>query len=241
MEVIYDINAYESNQIIIYAVQGESNSRTVTFNIIEKSGIISATSNAKVINKMLDLTDYTAQLFVTRSDDSVVSCEGEIISAENGMVKFVLTADITAIKGTGSGVIVLSNDSSNLRIVGITISVQQSSTENTVISVARGSSYSFSICIVDNDSYYKLITNDILRFGVKKRDDDTEYLISKTATSADSDGDNGYIFNLECDDTVNLTTGNYVYDVGLQFANGDFKQIIPTSLFKIKSAITAKE
>lgn len=241
METEFDINAYEQNQVLIYAVQGENESRTIKFNIIEQSGVIIPTSNAAVTNKMLDLTGYTVKLYVTRSDDVIVSCDGTVTDAQGGKVQFVLNSDMTAVKGTGSCVVVLTKDSENLRIVGITINVQASSTENTIIAIPRGSSYSFAVVIRKGNDFYELQSGDKLKFGVKKRDNDENYLITKTATAANGNKTDGYTFTLDTCDTSNLPTNTYYYDVGLQTENGKFYQVIPTSPFKVKSAITEKE
>ena len=198
------------------------------------------TSNAEVTNKMLDLTGYTAKLYVTRSDDVIVSCDGTITNAQSGQVQFLFNCDITAAKGSGNGVIVLTKDTENLRIVGITINVQASSTENTIISVPRGSSYSFNVVIRNGNDFYELQSGDVLKFGVKKRDSDENYLISKTATNENGNKTDGYSFTLDTSDTSSLSTGTYYYDIGLQTNSGKFQQVIPTSPFNVKSAITAK-
>ena len=119
----YEVNAYETNQVSLYAVQGEKDSRTITFSIIEESGIQIPTSNAVVINKMLDLTDYTPTLYVIRPDDLIVSCEGTITDAENGIVTFVLSEECTELSGTAECAIVLTKDNTNLRVVGISLKI----------------------------------------------------------------------------------------------------------------------
>lgn len=85
MEYEVNLNAYEMNQVNLYAVQGEADSRKIICHIIEKSGVVIPTSNATVVNKMLDLTGFTIKLYEIRSDGAV-SVEGMIEDAENGVV-----------------------------------------------------------------------------------------------------------------------------------------------------------
>ena len=123
MTVEYDINAYEMNQVTLYSVQGEAESRTVIFNIIEKSGIQIPTSNATVINKMLDLSDYTAKLYIIRPDNSIVSCDGTIANATNGTVSFILSEDCMKFSGIAECAIVFTKENTNLRVVGISLQI----------------------------------------------------------------------------------------------------------------------
>lgn len=123
MEIEYDIKVYEDNQVELYAVQGEKNSRTVIFNIIEKSGLTVPTSNAVVIDKKLDLTDCTVKMYVKNSKITV--CDGTIIEpAENGQVKFILNEAASKESGKFECIISIINEKSEeLRIVGIKLNV----------------------------------------------------------------------------------------------------------------------
>ena len=123
MESEYDIKAYEDNQINLYAVQGEKDSRTVIFSIIEKSGQTVPTSNAVVIDKKLDLTDCTVKMYVKNSKIAV--CDGTIIEpAENGKVKFILNEASSKESGNFNCIIsVINRNSEELRVVGINLKV----------------------------------------------------------------------------------------------------------------------
>lgn len=118
----YTVNAYEKNQIKLYAVQGESDSRTIILNIIEKSGTIMPTSNAVPVNKMLNLTDYDIKLYVINSE--VVSVDGEIISAADGEVQFILSSDCTFESGDFECAVILTKEDEDLRIVGLNLRVE---------------------------------------------------------------------------------------------------------------------
>ena len=123
MESEYDIKAYEDNQVNLYAVQGEKDSRTVIFNMIEKSGLTVPTSNAVVIDKKLDLTNCTVKMYVKNSKIAV--CDGTISEpAENGQVKFILNESISKESGNFDCIIsVINRNSEELRVVGINLKV----------------------------------------------------------------------------------------------------------------------
>lgn len=116
MEYEVNLNAYEMNQVNLYAVQGEADSRKIICHIIEKSGVVIPTSNATVVNKMLNLTDFTIKLYEIRSDGAV-SVEGTIEDAENGVVSFELSDDFTEQSGIFDCAVVLTKAIEDLRIV----------------------------------------------------------------------------------------------------------------------------
>lgn len=233
----YSVNAYENNQVNLYAVQGESDSRTIIFNIIEKSGIVAATSNATPINKMLDLTGYDVTLTVLNSEESVVS--GEILDAENGKVQFTLSKACSAEQGNFKCVIILTKNSEDLRIVGITLAVAGLAAESYEITIMAGESDGINITVIDDSqNVYVLKSSDKLILGVKRSLSDNDYALKVTATSADKRGD-GYDLIFTSKATADLD-GNYLYDIALQTAEG-FRHIIPTSTFKVNRCVVGKE
>lgn len=241
MEYEVNLNAYEMNQINLYAVQGEADSRKIICHIIEKSGVVIPTSNATVVNKMLDLTGFTIKLYEIRSDGVVPSVEGTVTDAENGVVTFELSNDFTELSGIFDCAIVLTKDNEDLRIVGISLQVAELNIESTVnLAVQRGTSKSLCISVYNDDgTIYSLANGDKIIFGVKKLLSDTDYLIEKIATSENKDGD-GYLISLEPADTQGLL-GTYLYEVGLQTASGEYYIIIDCSNFTVKNTLTKKE
>lgn len=240
MEYEVNLNTYEMNQVNLYAVQGEADSRKIICNIVEKSGVVIPTSNATVVNKMLDLTGFAIKLYEIRSD-SAVSVEGTIEDAENGTVSFELSNDFTEQSGIFECAIVLTKNNEDLRIVGISLQVAELNIEsNTNLTIQRGTTKVINVVIYNNDnSIYTLESGDKLIFGVKKSISDTGYVIKKISTSDNKDGD-GYNITLEPDDTQNLL-GNYLYELALQTANGEYYIIIDCSEFVVTNTLTQKE
>ena len=233
MESEYKINAYEKNQITLYAVQGECESRTVIFNIIEKSGIVISTSNANVNDKMLDLTGYTADLFAIYNQEMIASCQGDITNATKGQVKFTLTADFMSMSGKLTCVIMLKKGSTNLRIVGITLDVQPvmiDPTKENTIKIYKNTAYSTGVQIYDNGEIYILGNTESLIFTLKNGDTN---ILQKTLTSSDHDENtNAYILSLTSSET-NISVGTYYYNIKLQRADSELEPVIPKSEFII--------
>lgn len=233
MESRYKINAYEKNQATLYAVQGESESRKIIFDIVEKSGIVISTSNADVTDKMLDLTGYTAELYSIYNNQITASCRGTIQNEENGTVAFTLTADFMNITGRLNCVIVLTKGISNLRIVGITLDVQPVNAELAQINrvqIYKNTAWSTAVQIENDEDFYILGNTESIIFTLK--DGDAE-LIQKTLTSSDYDEDvNGYVLSLTSAET-NIPAGTYYYNIVLHRADNENEPVIPLNEFII--------
>lgn len=239
MQYETDINAYEMNQVNLYAVQGEADSRTLIFNIIEKSGVQIPTSNAVVVNKMLDLTGFTAKFYVI-TDSEVNFVEGTILDTQNGQVSFELSKDCTATSGVAECAIILTKDNEDLRVVGITLQVAAINIEsNNALIVEQGTSLDICITIYnDDDTVYSLQSNDKIIFGVFKIGS-SECLIKKIVTSSNKSGD-GYIIALEPEDTQKLL-GKYRYEIGLQTASDDYYIVVKQSKLTVTETLTSRE
>ena len=202
MEAEYTIRAYEKNQISLYAVLGEENSRTFIFNIIEKSGTISATSNAIPVNQMLDLTDYSVKFRLIGSD---IQTDGNIITADEGKVSFTLPKSFTESTGTFQCEIMLSKENESLGIIGIILNVaypsvqtkkenieEYEANQSIAFTIPKGTPYILKFDLRNypkwieatrRKSFYtaKFQIHDKLLFGIKKHPADTEYVFQKTA------------------------------------------------------------
>lgn len=123
-----EINVYadQVNQISLYAVSGEYNSREFIFNVIEKDGTQLTNSNAEVINKMLDLTGYIPRLYILKPDNTVSFIEGNLIDAVSGKISFTLSSQSVAAAGVSECNIILTSDNKDLRIIGINLTVNKS-------------------------------------------------------------------------------------------------------------------
>ena len=109
------------------------------------------------------------------------------------------------------------------------------------LSMVRGTTLSLSLALSDESGEaYTLSSGEVLRFGVKKKPEDANYVIEKTAGPSDVDEDDNYLFNLAPGDTQNLPFGCYYYDVGLQSGN-NYWNVIEASNFKIAYNVTELE
>lgn len=107
------------------------------------------------------------------------------------------------------------------------------------ITIVRGTTNSFAIAIVDEEGEaYVLESGEVLRFGIKARAEDAQYIVEKEMTTANNDGE--YEFTITVSDTANLPFGTYAYDVGLQSGNA-YYNVIPASDFVVAKNITAWE
>ena len=137
--------------------------------------------------------------------------------------------------------VVLTKTNEDLRIVGISLQVAKLNIEgNTNLIIQRGTTKIINIVIYnDDDTIYALESGDKLIFGVKKSLSATDYAIKKVSTSDSKDGD-GYNITLEPADTQNLL-GNYLYEVALQTASGEYYIVIDCSEFVVTNTLTSKE
>lgn len=214
MESEYTIHAYIKNQISLYAVKGESNSRTFIFNIIEKSGTIAPTSNAVPVDLMLDLTGYTVVLRIAGTN---IQTGGTIITAASGKVSFTLPASFTADSGTYQCEIVLTKNNEQLGIIGIALTVaypqikinradpeEYGSSKNIAFIIPKGTPYVLKFDLfnfrgwlnaVKRSPIRKVLTpGDKVFFGIKKLPDDDEYI---------------FTYSAEVHQTYNAETHNY--------------------------------
>lgn len=234
MKVTYTIHAYEKNQVTLYAVQGEAESREIFFEIVEKSGTIIPASNAEIVNQMLDLTGYTAELYAMLGDSVAASCQGIIMDALAGSVKFILPAEFMTMAGKYHCVIILTKAATNLRIVGITLDVQPISADITIqqISIYRNRVWDTIVQLQDEGVIYVLSNHESLIFTVK--DSENNIILQKTLTSADYDSTkNGYRLSLSSTET-NISAGAYFYDIALEREDHQLKTVIAKSNFIVR-------
>ena len=104
------------------------------------------------------------------------------------------------------------------------------------IQIVRGTTLNIGVALFDQSGNpVELDTGDILRFGVKKQPDDTEYLIVKTTSTLVADN---YVFALGPSDTASLDFARYFYDIGLQ-TGSDYYMVVECSYFDVTPNITA--
>lgn len=103
------------------------------------------------------------------------------------------------------------------------------------IEIVRGTTNTFAITVTDaNNDLYTLESCEVVVFGVKRKPEDKEPVIVKTATS----GANGvYTITLVPSDTAALPYGKYFYDVCLQ-SGSSYHSIIEPNPFEILPNVT---
>lgn len=111
-----------------------------------------------------------------------------------------------------------------------------------MLKLIRGVTQSIAITITDDDSnIYKLQSGEVLRLGIKRNPQNTDYDVKKEVSSEALYGDS-YDINFAPEDTSDLNPSpEYRFDVGLQTSDGNFYMIIPCSKCVILPAVTAKE
>lgn len=122
-------------------------------------------------------------------------------------------------------------------------------TDDDTIIIGRGTTLYRTLFLYDSeDNPYMLKSGEKIIFGVKKNPiTDTDYLIKKELTPVD-EINGGYPLILTADET-NISEGEYVYDIGVQLADGSFQrkkrysQNMQESLFPflITASVTRKE
>ena len=237
MEAEYKLYAYENNHLSLFAVQGEENGRTFSFDIIEKSGVVRPTSNAPATDLMLDLTGYSAKFVGTYSDGASVSCSGIIASdPTTGVVSFTLPKVFCISAEKLDCAVVLTKNGEELRIVGITLEIAAFAADGgslfskrpQPISFYLGTSYPLYLTATDaTGSPYDLSSGQSFRLEVTGSAG--ESLMSKTVTS--NDGTSGeYLFEFTVSDTSALTAGIYTYTIGFADGSDVIPVVIPSPL-----------
>ena len=133
-DVSLQLNAWTENPgNEVFCVQGEQNSRTLSITLIDRTGNESGPlAVAKQTPRYLDLTGYTARMYVEKKDDTSVYFDGTVTDAKNGKVEFTLPAQAVTLSGNVPCTIELSNGSAELKVIGIILNVQKSNLEDSV-------------------------------------------------------------------------------------------------------------
>ena len=218
--IIYkDVYAYEKNQVRVFAVQGEQDSRTIVFSVYEKSEDDEPSTSQQSSSPMLDLTGYTAKLYGVYKDGSAVSCTGTLASdPTTGVVSFTLTEAFTIYAEDLDCAIVLTKSGEELKIVGITLTVEPFVEDGDVpkrpqpISFYLGTAYTETLSLRGADGQpYNLSSGQSLVLTVKNG---STVIITKTVTA--NNGTSGeYDFDFAASDTSGLAAGTYTYSVML--------------------------
>ena len=105
------------------------------------------------------------------------------------------------------------------------------------IEIVRGTTNNIELTVTDADGIlYQTATGDKIIFGVKKKPEDKERVITKTAEKVSA---GVYSVALAPEDTASMNCGKYWFDVGLE-SGENFYNIIEPNLFVILHNITEK-
>ena len=239
MEKEYEIYAYERNQIKLYTVFGDNNSRSFVFNIIEKSGIIMPSANAPETNQMLDLTGYDVSLKIIGTS---VEASGTIISAQNGKVSFTIDSGFTAETGEYQCAVVLTKNDEVLSIIGITLIVDYPEDEKTdyKLTLHAGELTKLHITVYNEDGTIHVLTHEpgryeAIYFIAKENLDDELPTIFSGAFYTDAEGD-GYNLYINPDPDI---SGKFIYTIYLDKNDGREKtRLMPDAdLYIVKQLI----
>ena len=104
------------------------------------------------------------------------------------------------------------------------------------IEIVRGTTNTFGITLTDAEGkFFTLESGQVLVFALKKRPKDVERVLVKKVTNR---VEGVYYLEITPEDTADLETGKYFYDVGMQQGSDVFYNIIESSVFDIKPNIS---
>ena len=108
--------------------------------------------------------------------------------------------------------------------------------QGTNISMIRGDSEAIKVsCRNESGVDIPLAEGDIVYFTVKRNTNTEEKILQKIVTEFT---DGVALITIFPEDTKELKTGSYYYDIQLNRANGQVKTIIPPSTYTIKAEVT---
>lgn len=130
-DVELTLNPWDSNPgVRVFCVQGEQQSRTLHITLIDRTGVQDALSTAPATPRYIDLTGYTARMYVKKSDGTKVHFPGTVTDAPGGKVDFTLTGQSVAAEGKADCTITLTNGDVELKVVGMVLDVQKNDLED---------------------------------------------------------------------------------------------------------------
>ena len=221
MQKEYTIYAYERNQVELYAVLGDTNSRSFIFHIIEKSGTIMPSSNAEPVDQRLNLTGYTPTLRVIETGAEVT---GSIIAETGGIVSFVINNDFTVNAGDYQCEIVLTKSNEKMSIIGIKLKIDYPEMPGYDITIESGETKKLTFTIYNPDGSLHIMTNtEALVFCAKRSVSDTEPVIYISSRDPEAEGD-GYNIYISSGYTQELS-GDFLYAVYIEAANEKYPLI----------------
>lgn len=106
----------------------------------------------------------------------------------------------------------------------------------------RGNTMVINVCINIDNEPYMLQNDDFIKLTVKRYSERCSSIVIEKIVTADNYDENGnLLIEFTPEDTVDLQPAVYLYDCGLQLANGEFYTFIPKTAFTLLDIITEKE
>lgn len=100
---------------------------------------------------------------------------------------------------------------------------------NKEIHISQGDDAAITIALTQNGEPYVLEEGDEVIFTMSK-DVNSPYLIQKSITNA---GGSSIILLLNKEDTSNIDSGFYLYELQIVYANGSQSKLVPPTIFEI--------
>ena len=235
MTTEYTLYAYERNQVSLYAVQGEAQSRTFVFDVVAKSGVVIAESNAEVTDQPLDLSGFArcTLVILNSSGDSV---DGTITDDENGQISFTLPSGCCLDAGNFPCEIILGGSAVTLKIIGISIRIDTVTTY--AIQLNAGEPDCLNVTIKNRDGTVRELTAGEELVLVARRTPTAEEALRVTADTSDA-RDGGYDLIFSSSSTYDLS-GEYVYGISI-LSSGTPQTVIRQAPLTVWPLIAGRE
>ncbi len=163
------LNAWRNAHAVVTAVQGEVAARFIEISLYDH-------------DKILDISDKTAAIYMTKPDKTIVYNECEILDAKNGLISVELTSQMSAVAGTicDCEIHVIDKNGSLLKILGLTIIIDRSLEDDKAIE----SSNEFTLllkALKETDGLIEKVT-EVLNEKLNEFDDTFENLAEQMKT-----------------------------------------------------------
>lgn len=132
------LRAWHMNNVQLNAVQGESNSREISIQLMEDADTENTSENSEIKDKPIDLTGCAVRLYCEKPDGTKIFCDGTVTDGPNGIATVTLPYQTTTVSGhVDCQLLVTKADNTALKVTGLTIYVQLSVLDGAVVSTGE--------------------------------------------------------------------------------------------------------